>query len=158
MTAFLTAALVLAVLAVGFSATLGLGAAFLTTALPGEGFFATPLWAATFFVGDFFADAFFRGVFFAATFLAATFFVAAAFFAGALAGAFLIADFGTGFFAAGFAEDLTVGLLALFTFRSLVAAAFDLPALTAALADVSLLRAFAPVELALLFAIFLHHD
>lgn len=168
MTAFLAAALVPAALAVGFFAALCWGAGFLTAVLPGDGRFATILLAAALFAGGFFADAFFAGAFFtgafftgaffAATFFAATFLVTAVFFAGALAGAFLVADLGDDFFAAGFAEGLTVALLALFTYCSLVAAAFDLPALTAALVDVSLLRAFAPVELALFFAISLHRD
>ena len=162
----------LAALLIGFFVALTLGATFLTTALPGDDFLATLLGAAAFFAGAFFAgtffagafftgafvkEAFFAAAFFATTFFSTTFLVGAAFFAEVFAGAFLLADLGDGFFAADFAEALTVDLLALFTFRSLFAAAFELPALTAALADVSLLRAFAPVELALLFAISLHH-
>lgn len=172
LTAFLIAALVvaglvLATLAVGFFAAADLAAAFLTTALSDDGFFATTLWGAAFFAGAFFAGAFFTGAFFAGTFFAATFFgatffVGATFFADALAGAFLAADLlatdlGDGFFAAFFADALPADLLALFTLRSLFAAAFELPAPTA-LADVLLLCAFAPVELALLFAISLHRD
>ena len=152
--------------AAGLFAALVLGAAFLTTALPGDGFLATAFPAATFFVGaffagafltaTFFAGAFLAGAFFAGAFFAATFLAEAAFFAGALAAAGLDAAFFAARLAAGFAGVLADDLLALFTVRSLPAAAFDLPAPAEALADVFPLCALAAVELALVFAISLH--
>ena len=147
--------------AAGFFAAPVLGAAFLTTALPGDGFLATAFPAATFFAGAFFAGAFLAATFFVGTFLAgaffaATFFAEATFFAGALAAAGLEAAFFVAGLAAGFAEVLADDLLALFTVRSLLTAAFDLPAPAEALADVFPLCALAAVELALVFAISLH--
>jgi len=152
--------------AAGFFAAPALGAAFLTTALPGDGFLATVFPAAGFFAGAFFAGAFpaaiffvgafLAGAFFVGTFFAATFFAEATFFAGALAAAGLEAAFFAAGLAAGFAEVLADDLLALFTVRSLLTAAFDLPAPAEALADVFPLCALAAVELALVFAISLH--
>ncbi|MFI4959649.1 MAG: membrane protein insertion efficiency factor YidD [Lysobacterales bacterium] len=143
--------------AAGFFAALVLGAAFLTTALPGDGFLAADFPATTFFDGAFFAGVFLAGtflagVFFAGAFFAATFLAGAAFFAGALAAAGLDAAF----FAACLAAGLADVLLALFTIRSLPTAIFDLPAPAEALADVFPLCALAAVELALVFAISLH--
>src|SRR6185312_8081366 len=136
----------------GLFAALVLGAAFLTTALPGDGFLATAFPAATFFVGAFFAGAFLTATFFAGAFLAG------AFFAGAFFAATFLAEaaFFAARLAAGFAGVLADDLLALFTVRSLPAAAFDLPAPAEALADVFPLCALAAVELALVFAVSLH--
>src|SRR5574337_491350 len=114
--------------AAGFGAAPGPGAGFLTTGPAGAGFLGPTFPAAAFFTG-----AFLTGAFFAATFFGATCFGGVAFFAGAFAGAgFLaVADLGATFFAVapapGLATVLAEDVRTLFTIRSLLAPAFDLP-------------------------------
>src|SRR5574337_907599 len=140
-------------LTAGFLAAPGPGAAFLTTGPAGAGFLGPTFPAAAFFTGAFLTGAFFAAALFGATF-----------FAGAFPDAdFLaIADLGATFFAVapapGLATVLAEDVRALFTIRSLLAPAFDLPASLAGFAEVLPWCALAAVELAFVFAISLHRD
>src|SRR5574337_500743 len=124
-------------LTAGFLAAPGPGAAFLTTGPAGAGFLGPTFPAAAFFTGAF------SGAFPDAGFLA-------------------IADLGATFFAVapapGLATVLAEDVRALFTIRSLLAPAFDLPASLAGFAEVLPWCALAAVELAFVFAISLHRD